>query len=351
MLWLSKAYPYFIQSLGRFGLVHTHLPAAEIIYSGGWIGALVLLLLFIYWRAPKLRVDEEFLHLALFLLLGGLGLWIMEGGNVVTGVWVETGQHLRELIFPWFLLADVMLGTYLWRQRTYLTNATRAVCITGIAVFTLVSAYYTWTFFKPFILLNQQSAVWNTAQTYAKPLAWLDAHESQPVVVWSDPNDNITPDIPTFSKNYVLFDQFAMWNLEPNQELEERYLVAEYFANPTTNDLENDLGVYLGQRYADHIPETIGRRIKLCQAVFFWDKSMNCGTPPSAVDVIGVQFFDQLEQKFQTDIKPNIKTYLKKYHVSYILKNDDLDPQWDPEQLGAVRVYSDGNFELYKLPN
>jgi len=42
--------------------------------------------------------------------------------------------------------------------------------------------------------------------------------------------------------------------------------------------------------------------------------------------------------------------YLKKYPVSYILKDVLLDPQYRPEKLGAKRVYSDGRFELYYLP-
>ena len=56
-----------------------------------------------------------------------------------------------------------------------------------------------------------------------------------------------------------------------------------------------------------------------------------------------------LENKFQNDIKPNIKAYLKKYHVTYILKDKVLDPSYHPEALGAALVYADDRYEIYHL--
>jgi hypothetical protein len=83
--------------------------------------------------------------------------------------------------------------------------------------------------------------------------------------------------------------------------------------------------------------------------MYFWDKNKNCGILLTPAELLGDKFFANLEQEFQTDIKPNIKMYLKKYHVSYILKDDILDPQYHPEKLGAMRVYNDGRFEIYRV--
>ena len=56
-----------------------------------------------------------------------------------------------------------------------------------------------------------------------------------------------------------------------------------------------------------------------------------------------------MEWKFQNDIRPNIGSYLKKYNVSYILKETALDTAYTPEALGARLVWSNGRFELYRL--
>src|SRR3989344_3963233 len=48
--WLSHASPHFWESIARFGLVYTHIPMAEIVYSGGWVGVILAFLLLLYWR-------------------------------------------------------------------------------------------------------------------------------------------------------------------------------------------------------------------------------------------------------------------------------------------------------------
>ncbi len=90
-LWLSHTSPYFWESVGRLGLVNTHLPMAEIIYSGGWVGVMLAFLATLYWCGSLLRKDGEFILLGSFVGISGLGLWIMQGSNLVTGKVWETG--------------------------------------------------------------------------------------------------------------------------------------------------------------------------------------------------------------------------------------------------------------------
>jgi len=77
-LWLSLASPYFWESVGRLGLVNTHLPMAEVIYSGGWIGIVCAFLAVLFWRARTFRENKEFILLGSFLAISGFGLWVME---------------------------------------------------------------------------------------------------------------------------------------------------------------------------------------------------------------------------------------------------------------------------------
>ncbi|MDE1919372.1 MAG: DUF2029 domain-containing protein [Patescibacteria group bacterium] len=350
-LWLSHTSAYFWESVGRLGLVNTHIPMAEVFYSGGWIGVVLALLAVLHWRIRALREDKEFLLLGLFIAVSGLGLWIMQGSNLFTGKLLETGEHVRLLIFPWLTWSTIGIGACVWERRAQLSGAFRAFSAGILSLLILVSAYYTYNYFSPFLPATVDRVAWQTDQLYAKPFAWLDQNEKKPVVVWSDPHDPLTTYLPIMTKHFVLYDWAGMMELVPEGEVRERYLVSQYFNNPTVADLRSDreMALYLGRHDFPHEAKTIEREVKVCRMLFFWDKRKDCGTVPTPQSLLGEKFFTDLENRFQTDIKPNIKAYLAKYHVAYILKDKILDPAYHPEMLGAKLVYADDRFEMYHL--
>lgn len=352
MLWLSNSSPYFWESIGRLGLVDTHLPMAEVVYSGGWIGVVLVLLATLYSRTREVREDKRFVLLATFIATSGLGLWIMQGSNVITGKLLETGEHVRTLILPWLAFATILLGTVLWGKRAVLSKSLRIFSSIVVSMCIVASLYFVYLYFLPFVDVASKSEAWHTTQLYAKPFAWLNSAEENPVVIWSDPSDSIASTLPIFTKHFTLYTSAGLSTLVSEGEIRERFLISQYFDNPSVADLKSEsvMSLYLGRHDLPHQAMTIVREIKVCRILFFWDKNKDCGTPPTSQKLLGDTFFDDLGKKFQTDIVPNIKAYLKKYHVSYILKDVILDPQYDPEKLGAVRVYSDGRFEIYHLP-
>ncbi len=348
--WLSHTSPYFWESIARFGLVYTRIPMAEIVYSGGWIGAILAFLALLYWRSPALRT-EEFRRLCLFATIGGLGLWITQGSNALTGILVETGEHVRMLILPWVLFVTVILGAYLWRRHADLALPVRTLSVAAIGIFVLASAYYTQHYFMSFVAMpDSRRDAWVEEQNFAKPFEWLQAHEQNAVVVWSDPHDEITSTLPIFTRHFTLYTPIGMWHLVSTQELSERYLVSQYFNNPTTADLQSDIGAYLGRQDVFHRAKTIERQVKVCRVLHLLDKTHDCGATPTSVELFGEPFFAGLEKKFTGDIKPHIKDYLRKYHVSYILKDVVKNKTWQPQALGAVKVWDGGRYELYRLP-
>ncbi|OGG61441.1 hypothetical protein A3I46_01245 [Candidatus Kaiserbacteria bacterium RIFCSPLOWO2_02_FULL_54_13] len=351
-LWLSHASPYFWESAGRLGLVNTHLPMAEVVYSGGWVAVVVVFLSVLCVRSRTFLEDKEFVLLGSFIAIGGLGLWIMQGSNLITGKLLETGQHLRLFIFNWLVFATISIGVFLWRRYTQISGRLRVFSVTMVAVLLAVNAYSLYSYF--FIQLfpsNIDRAAWLTDELSAKPLAWLENEEKNPVVVWGEPNDSLTSNLPVFTKHYTLYVWAGMMELMPEDEIRERYLVSQYFNNPTAADLKSPAATraYLGRHDAYHAAKTIERKIKICRILFFWDTNKDCGAPPTSQSLLGDAFFTDLGNRFQNDIKPNIKVYLKKYHVSYILKDKILDPHYEPEVLGARLVYSDDRYEIWRL--
>lgn len=345
-LWLSLASPYFWESVGRLGLVNTHLPMAEVIYSGGWIGVVCAFLAILLWGARTFRENKEFILLSSFLAISGFGLWIMEGSNLITGKLLETGEHMPGLIFPWLIVAIVSLGMFLLRQRAQLSKGLRILTVGTFIVLSIVSVQY--IHLGQFLPPYMNRTTWQANEQYAKPLAWLQDNEKNPVVVWSD-TSAVTTFLPTYTRHFSLQTYWGMLELLPDSEVRERYLITQYFNNLTVPDLKSHMDSYLGRQDTAHIAKTIERGIKICRILFFWDKNKDCGIPPTPQQLKGEKFFTDLQKKFQTDIKPNIKAYLKKYHVSYMLKDNTLDSPFRPEALGAVLVYTDDRFELYKV--
>ena len=347
-LWLSHASPYFWESIARFGLVHTHIPTSEVLRSGGWVGLVVIFIACMWWLSPR-KYGESYVALGLFVLISGLGLWIEQGSNLLTGIYLETGEHLRELIITWLGIIDIVLVAFLLRQWGSFRLSAKVAAALVVALCTAGNLYYTYYYFMQTQPTAPMVVLWRQEQTYVGPIDWLQANVQEPVVVWSDPHNYITNYIPASTRHYTLFSTFAVWNLVPQSEITERYLVSQYFDNPSTTTLLADLTLYMGRQYL-HLPPTIAREIFVCKALHFWQKNPQCGTPKTAEDILGDAYFAGLRAQFVSDIRPNIKEYLAKYHVSYILKNKQTDTAWHPGVLGAVPVYQDANWELYKLP-
>ena len=349
-LWLSHTSPYFWESVYRLGLVNTHIPTSEIFYSGGWVWALCALAVFVLWCQPLLRRDTVFTKLILFICISGLGLWCMQASNAITGKWLETGEHVRLLILPWLMFATLALALALWQRRAALSRPLFFAAVGWVCVLIGANMYFGSLYIAPFLPHRATALRWQDEQAFAKPFAWLNT-QAPGAVVWSNPNDDITEFIPLYTRDFVLSTYFGMLELVPEQEIRERYLVSQYFDKPTAADLatDADMSQYLGRRDYPHEAKTIEREVKLCRMFFFFNKQHDCGAIPTPQSLLGPQFFAELAAKFTDDIHPHIVSYLKKYHVTYILKDKLYDTQYHPEILGAKKVYADERFEIYKL--
>ena len=146
-LWLSHSSPYFWESVGRLGLVNTHIPMAEIFYSGGWIGVILVLLLVLFRRTRAFREDKEFTLLGLFIGVSGFGLWIMQGSNLITGKLLETGEHVRRLLIPWLIFVTISIGVSLWKRRRQLSKGLQAFSVSTLILLSGVILYYTYNYF------------------------------------------------------------------------------------------------------------------------------------------------------------------------------------------------------------
>jgi hypothetical protein len=102
---------------------------------------------------------------------------------------------------------------------------------------------------------------------------------------------------------------------------------------------------------AYHGWKTHNRKVRLCQIFHFERFGYECGEITDRENFIGKEYFAGLYERYEKDVRPNISLYLKQYHVSYIVRDNETDrvefrPQLIPR---ATQVYSDGRFEIYYL--
>lgn len=347
-LWVAH-HPLFWESARRFGVVVSHLPMGEVVYSGSWTLISIALYALIRMSGKPLRDDAGFRTRFAFLAITGFALFIHQVSNVVTGAHFEVGEHLRRFIIPWLALAFTLIAYDAWRVRTHLVSSKKRLIAVLLLVLAAANIWFAWTSVRRF-MPGELTPEWGSVQLYAGPYAWLNEHEPEPVVVWGDPHNQSTVYLPAFTKHYVLHTEYGKLTLLSDEEFRERYLVSRYFEHPTAEDLMHDMPFFLGRADSFHEPMSRARDVKVCRVIRILVPGPDCGEIPTAVSLLGEPFFEGLVTKLDTEIRPNIETYLAKYHVRYILKDVVLDLEYEPESLGATKVYDDGRFELYRLP-
>lgn len=347
-LWVMHQ-PFFWESMNRWGLVASHLPMGEVVTSGFVVPLSIAMLGALYVFSNKLRTNPRFLLAVLFFTITGLALWVTQGSNSITGKLLENGEHLKRFIIPWSGLVGIFCVVSAYSIRHEIRRA-RFLVVTALGILVvLANVRFLIIDVSYFFPDSERIEFWKKEQTYQQPLAWLDAKEPEPVVVWANPHTELPTYVTALTKHYVLFQNFGQFNLMSNEEFRERYLVSQYFDSVSTTTLVSDMPVYAGRSHSFHHPKTIERGIKLCQLVSMFVDTNSCGSPPAPQELMGDEFFINLEAKFKKEIHPHVKEYLENYQVSYIIKDLEEDAHYQPESVGGIEVYNDGHFAIYQL--
>lgn len=283
--------PLYFQTMTRIGLIATHLPSVESIK----IAVIIVLCLF-FNRKP-------------FFVLTGSALLLGAVSNVLTGRELETSIHIGRFVNVWLVI-------YLFNFQT-----NYKIFVVSVLAAALLSSFTTLRLKNPDSLTSS--------------LQYLEKQELNPVVVMAD--DDISSYIAAATKHYVLFSQFGTLHFGPDQELAERYLVANTFNNLSLENIKADYRQYAGAGNAIHQPGYHNYRVRLCVLV-----KINCGKILTPVEYRGEDYFNDLFSLYRL-IKANPEKYLTKYHVNYLLLEKGAT---DPVPWKAI--YEDDNFKLLK---
>ena len=169
-------------------------------------------------------------------------------------------------------------------------------------------------------------------------------------MIWASYDSPINVFIPILTKHYVLFADGGKLQLISSEEQKERYLVSGFARNLSQADITDEFVVYAGRRLAIYEPNTHNRQVRVCQLLSLNLLGYDCGKITDVNSLAGENFFQDLYKRYLSEIKPNINQELKKFQVAYIIKDKQINKNFEPEKLnGAKKVYSDERFEVYKL--
>ena len=348
-------HPYYWETFRRMGFMTTHMPFAETFYSGRWIILMILVWLLSFWWSKELRANQPYKTSLIFVAISGLSLIIASASNIITGKEIELAGHIVRFVWLWLPLTLVVFLFFVknnWMNFKFFSLSKKFI----ILILILMCFYGAGIYYKrSFLMLSRkQQAIQNYIdenQRTSAVLEWLENGEKDPVVIWIDDDSQsaIEGYITAATKHYVLFSIGGTLHLVSNQEVEERYLVSNYFNKLSLADLKNDFNLYAGLADAVHLYKTHNRKVILCR-FFQLDKlGYDCGEKTDAFTLKGEKYFTDLYDQYTKEIVPNIGRYLKKYHVAYFIKDRRVDKDIDAGKIGMERVYYDDNFEVYKI--
>ncbi len=340
----------FLETINRVGYVASHFPSIEAIDVIRWLITGLGLGFLIRFFSAHARSDKNFNLILTFFVLTGLGIFAALLSNIITGKDFDIGNHARRFVILWLPIVLMTLVYYLVRKANFNSlsfyKKSLITILIGVNLFVMVKQLPR-SIVPPFTTMNRQEARY--VQSYAEPIAWLEAREREPQVVWA--NGSISNYITTLSKHFVLFSGVLNSQIYfmPSSELEERYLVSRYFQNLNRERITEEYGWVAGASI-NYVTRNIESKMRVCNIVPFLKQAEFCDNQEKIVSMQSEKEANitRLLEKNKQEIRPNLISLLQKYNVSYIMKDLERDTNFDIQKIkGARAVYNDGHFSIY----
>lgn len=340
--------PYYWDTMSRIGLVNTHIPTFLSFYDSG-----IILVILFFWLATLffinyLKKDSNYRQSFIFVMISGLSLIVVLFSNIITGKELEISNHIERFVIIWVSVALWLNICFLiksFKEIYFISFYRKIVLLVLSSVSIVIFANFT---LHGFIIKPILSTDVVSMQKYSEPLEWLKNNAKKESVVWS--NGGIGYYIPIYTNNFQLFNPFGALHLMSGKEVEERYLVSNYFENLTLLDVEKDFRVYAGVGNSIHQYKTYNRKVKICRLLKLSFFSIDCGDLTDSVSFKGKEYFVDLYNKYKNDIRPNIIDELKKFNVTYVIKDKEVNDKFYPEKIKDSKlVWSNNRFMIYLL--
>ncbi|MFH1522349.1 MAG: hypothetical protein ABIE43_00845 [Patescibacteria group bacterium] len=350
-------HPFYWETMQRIGFIKTHLPTAEVYYSGRWVILSLILWLWPRFINKDLGQNRQYNLLSIYFSLTGLSLVIVSASNFITGKELELAQHIVRFIKVWLGFSLISFVYFLFNNFNYfkasaiklknqlIVLALLLIVAGGAYGYLADSSFY---YFQTRIDYSKQIDEYKQIQMV---LGWLDKQERVPVVIMASHRSEFNRYVTTLTKHYVLFSDAGVLHLLSNKEAEERFLLNSTINRLSLKDIENDYQLFAGNGNALHPYKTHNRQVKICKILHLDLLNFNCGQ--EVVDEVsfkGEKYFADLFDRYQTEIIPNASRLLKKFNVSYILIDKIVDSNIVITGFSNINVaYQNQRFIVYKF--
>lgn len=344
--------PSFPQFLIDIGSIKTHMPSMVSFQLARWVVLNIVLWQLITRWVPKLREDMHFSRTKMYAILHGLAIFILAMSPLITGRDGAIGDHLGRELFFWLTISMSAMVYFLSSRGDFsqLRGYKRAlILLLVMANIVPVFKQDKRSILQPFQASANEVIV---VQDYAKPLAWLEKYDKNPSVVWASPS--IGGFVPILSKNFILEVSdlpYQYWNSK--SEIQERYLISKYFYDVTPASLDRDAIVPLGHRYVRQFDD-LQWKADVCKML---NPIMLGGCVPRSLGMTSSELLVQKNKeiaelviKNEKEIRPHIAELLKKYQVTYAIKDTRDDSDFHVEKFkNTQEIYNDGRFVIYRF--
>lgn len=345
---IDPSFPEFLRNIGS---IKTHLPSKVSFELARWVIINLFLWHTVARLMPKIREDRKF-NLARGLFFAhGLAIFILAFSPIISGRDGAIGDHLGRELFFWLSISTAVISYFIFsggyfKQQVWGRKLVILLLLL-LSIFPVVK-HHKRSLFQPFQRSRDEIIA---VQDYAKPIAWLDDYDKDPAVIWASPG--IASFITIFSKNYSLEPPdlaYQYWNSK--KEVQERYLVSQYFNDITPEFLDNNstaLGLSYFRRFDD-----LRWKVELCKKLRFM-MFKRCIPTTSSLTLSELAFqkdreIAELTKVNEKEVRPHITKLLKKYYVTYVIKDTRSDPSFRVEKFkNTEEIYNDGRFIIFKL--
>ena len=357
IMWQQLSDPSYWETMVRIGFIHTHIPTFESLLVCLRVASLASLVVLLWSWVPTFRASTTFKNVFQPFIFFGVALCIVSTSNIITGSELQTASHIERFVTLWLAMGTSLAAYQLFTHRdalwgiTFLRKALIIivglfVCVANVRVANIQYMGDLAIFFHP---QKERIESMREVQEYMPALQWLDSQDSDPKVVWADPDSLVARDISVFTKDYVLYVQSGTLHLMSTDEVRERYLVAISASNPTKDSIAKDVWTWAGTAYYTDFANAANRPTKACMRLYLSRIGIDCGTLVTPAE-LNADMYESMYTRYVSEIQPNIQAELQKFHVTYIMKDTKKDLTFHPERLkNTQQIYSDGRFVIYKL--
>lgn len=334
--------PVYIQTTHRISLALTHWPTIEEYYYGRW----ALIVMAAWWL---LRRHISASRAADSLMYGlGFGLVIANWNNLITGVEIETGEHIGKFIAAYAAFAAIlfvrMLATRgIWRAASRSASMWLALILLALLGANLVASLGRAVPWRHLISHDD-----GPYERLAGPLRWLDEHTAAGTIILSD--DLLAVYIPMYTRDYDLYAQSGTLQYATDEEIMDRYALSRAIrAQVSDQELLADSHAYLGAGVMDRLNEQ-NQEAQWCRS-FRLDIAfgMWCPAYESLQQHLGPAFLEALHSRIRDD-QAHLSEELAAYHVAYIAWPDSDVSRLDVSVVAHEPiVYDDGSYRIYEL--